>query len=148
LLTIIIIMNIMLLSKPFVNADSMQMYESIANIFGVMPRIMFASMIAYLSSQSMDIIIYSKVKNKGDGSKLWIRNNVSTVTSQVIDGFIFTFLAFYGMFELSIVLEIFLTTFIIKSIIATLDTPFMYLGVKMYKENWINDYEITKTKQD
>ncbi|MGL5021092.1 MAG: queuosine precursor transporter, partial [Mycoplasmatales bacterium] len=39
LLTIIIIMNIMLLSKPFVNADSMQMYESIANIFGVMPRI-------------------------------------------------------------------------------------------------------------
>lgn len=147
LVAVTILMNVMLLTKPYVHVDSVDLYNSVQNIFSLMPRIMFASMVAYLASQSLDVIVYSRIKNKVNKSGLWFRNNISTVSSQIIDGLIFTFIAFYGMFSLSIVLEIFITTFLIKTLIAFFDTPFMYLGVKMYKENWVNGYDVVKSKK-
>jgi uncharacterized integral membrane protein (TIGR00697 family) len=146
LITMVVLMNVMLLSQPFVTDESTVMYESINNIFSVMPRIMFASMIAYFVSQSLDVIIYSKIKAKSDGRRLWFRNNVSTVTSQVVDGLVFTFIAFYNVYEIEVVVQIFITTFIIKAIIATLDTPFMYLGVLMKKNNLITEYKISESE--
>jgi uncharacterized integral membrane protein (TIGR00697 family) len=146
LITMVILMNVMLLSQPYVTEESILMYESINNIFSVMPRIMFASMIAYFVSQSLDVIIYSKIKAKSDGKRLWFRNNISTITSQVIDGLVFTLIAFYNVYDLEVVIQIFFTTFIIKAIIATLDTPFMYLGVLMKKKNIISEYEIIKSE--
>ncbi|MGL4672970.1 queuosine precursor transporter, partial [Cetobacterium sp.] len=62
---------------------------------------------------------------------LWIRNNGSTMVSQLVDNVLFTSLAFAGVFPINIMFEIFLSTYILKWIVAAMDTPFLYLATKM-----------------
>jgi queuosine precursor transporter len=99
---------------------------SFETLFTLSPRIVFASLFTFMVTQNLDIWIYHKIKHWTGEKYLWLRNNVSTIISQLIDSFLFTYLAFYGHFE--VLHEIALFTFIIKMIIAFLDTPFLYLS--------------------
>ena len=99
-------------------------------VLGSVPRIVFASMLAYLISQHHDILAFQFWRNKTKGRKLWMRNNFSTVVSQGLDTVIFGFIAFYGVVPLEILLgEIILAQYVIKVAVALLDTPFCYLLV-------------------
>jgi hypothetical protein len=132
LVSMTIIMQISLAFEPHVS-DFAQ--ESLEVIFGIMPRIAFASLVAYFLSQVHDIWAYSFWKSKLPEMKhLWIRNNASTIVSQFIDSAIFTFIAFYGVFPTQVFLEILLTTYVLKLIVAVLDTPFIYIATKIKKE--------------
>ena len=105
-------------------------------IFSVLPRIAFASLIAYLISQSHDVWFYAKLKKKHKGKYLWLRNNLSTITSQLIDNIIFTLIAFVGVFSWNIIGQIFLTSLIMKVIVAACDTPFIYLARKIKNKSY------------
>lgn len=128
LLVTAVLMTISLMFTPD-NSDWVQ--SSLANIFGIIPRIAFASLVAYFISQMHDTWAYDfwMVKTK----HVWIRNNASTVVSQFIDTIIFTFIAFYGIFEMEIFVSILITTYIFKVVIAAVDTPFIYLAKKIDK---------------
>jgi len=76
-------------------------------------------------SQWFDVQFYDFLKRKNN--PLWIRNNGSTIVSQLIDTLIFVPIAFVGLYEVSVLLEIALTTYFIKVLVAFLDTPFLYL---------------------
>lgn len=117
--------------KPDVS-DIMQPH--LEAIFNFMPRIVFASLVAYLVSQHHDIWAFHFWKRKTKGKYLWLRNNASTMVSQLIDTTLFTFLAFWGIFSWNVFWQIFLTTYIFKWIIAALDTPFLYLARRMAKK--------------
>ena len=94
-------------------------------------RVVCASMIAYLFSQTWDVFIFHKIREKNTKYK-WIRNNASTMTSQIIDTAIFITIAFWGTVP-SIVVMIF-SQYLIKVIYAALDTPFFYLLTRNRKE--------------
>ena len=128
LITTTIIMQI---SIQFIPDESDFLSEHITAIFSVLPRIAFASLIAYLISQSHDVWFYAKLKKRHKKRYLWLRNNLSTVTSQLIDNVIFSLIAFVGVFSWNIIGQIFLTSFILKVIVATCDTPFVYLARKI-----------------
>ena len=108
------------------------------SIFGFAPGIVLASVIAYLISQLHDVWAFEMWRNKFKGKYLWIRNNFSTATSQLIDSFTFAILAFSvfprlfldpaSVLPMSVVWEIVFTTYILKLIVAFLDTPFIYLS--------------------
>lgn len=103
-------------------------------VLGSVPRITLAGLASFIVSQTLDVHIFHKLKIKHDGKKLYIRNNVSTITSQLVDSFTFIFLAFVGTIPL---LEIFKTAFIqwaVKAVLALLDTPFCYAMVRWAKE--------------
>ncbi len=100
------------------------------SIFSLTPRIVAGSLMAYLLSQTHDIWAYHFWKLKTHGKKLWLRNNASTWVSQLIDSVIFSFVAFYGIFPLSVVFQIVITTYFLKIIVALIDTPFIYLSIK------------------
>jgi hypothetical protein len=53
---------------------------------------------------------------------------LSTLVSQAIDSILFVFIAFWGVFELQVVLSILLTTYLMKLLVALFDTPIIYLG--------------------
>jgi len=109
--------------------ESAAMHETLRTIFELAPRIMFASMIAYLVSQNLDILIFNWIKKLTKKKHLWLRNNVSTMASQLADTFIFTFVGLYGTIATAEnVWAIILFTYIIKIIVAALDTPFIYLS--------------------
>ena len=63
--------------------------DSYNKILGSVPRIVFASMIAYLVSQNHDVIAFEIWKKITKGKFLWLRNNASTIVSQGIDTFLF-----------------------------------------------------------
>ena len=102
-----------------------------AAILGSSFRVVFASMIGYLVSQSWDVWIFHKVRNwyiKKHGTTKggrWIWNNASTMTSQIIDTAIFITIAFAGV--VPNIWSMILSQYLVKFVYALLDTPFFYL---------------------
>lgn len=105
--------------------------QALVSILGLTPRIVFASMIAYLISQTHDVLIFHFWKTKTKGKHLWLRNNASTAVSQLIDTLIFITIAFYGLMPL---VPLIIGQYMVKLIIAACDTPFCYIGVKMIEK--------------
>lgn len=128
LITTTIIMQI---SIQFIPDESDFLSEHITAIFSFLPRIAFASLVAYLISQNHDVWIFAKLKNRHKNRYLWLRNNLSTVISQLIDNTVFTLIAFVGVFSWDVIGQIFLTSYILKVIVAACDTPFVYLARKI-----------------
>jgi uncharacterized integral membrane protein (TIGR00697 family) len=100
-------------------------------IFAFAPRILIGSMVAYLVSQFHDIWAYNAIHSKTGQKLLWLRNNGSTWVSQLLDSVIFSLIAFLGVFPFNVVLGIILSTYLLKVIVAALDTPFMYLSYRV-----------------
>ncbi len=103
------------------------------------PNIVLASLTAYLVSQHHDVWAFHKWREATGGKWLWLRNNASTAVSQLIDTTIFITLAF-GLLPhvlggasvpLTLLLNTILGQYVVKLIIALLDTPFVYLGVAL-----------------
>ena len=66
--------------------------------------------------------------------KLWIRNNISTIVCNCLENFIFSTMAFIGIFPINTIFEIALVASILEIIIAILDTPFLYLSIYKTKQ--------------
>ncbi|OBQ46655.1 queuosine precursor transporter [Halodesulfovibrio spirochaetisodalis] len=101
-------------------------------IFGFLPRVAVASMLAYLASQTHDVWAFHFWKAKTNGKMLWLRNNASTLASHVIDSGIFCLIAFYGVFPTAVLVEIMITTVLFKAFVSVLDTPFIYLAKRVH----------------
>lgn len=126
LLSMTILMNLALLFQP-ASDDFAQ--ESLITIFGFMPRLACASLIAYFLSQTHDVWAYKFWRNRFPSTDfLWLRNNASTMVSQFIDSSVFTLLAFWGLYPLGALVEIFWTTYLLKWVVGVADTPFIYLA--------------------
>ena len=104
-----------------------EMQEIYNTVFGLQPRIVLASLTAYLVSQHHDVWAFHFWKKVTKGRHLWLRNNASTVVSQLIDSSIFITLAFYGVFPDPVVFSMIITQWLVKVGIALMDTPFVYL---------------------
>lgn len=121
--SIILAISIFIVSawEPAVFATEMS--DMFSKVLKLTPRIVLASLAAYLVSQHHDVWAFHFWKKKTKGKHLWFRNNASTIVSQIIDSVIFIIIAFYGVFPL---LPLILGQWVVKVIIAILDTPFMY----------------------
>ena len=125
-----IIMLITIGFRPSVN-DWAQ--DSLANIFTPMSRFFIASMIAYLASQYFDVWIYSTIKKITKSRYLWLRNNLSTILSSLIDNTIFSLLAWIILNPnpetlYNVIMIYILGTYLLRITLALLDTPFIYLA--------------------
>ncbi len=136
LISMTLLMNLALFFKPLPGDDfSVVIHESTSTIFKMMPRIALASLAAYLLSQHHDVWAFQFWRRRfNKESQLWIRNNFSTMVSQLIDSAVFVLIAFYGVFENGVLIEIFITTYILKWVVAIADTPFAYWGRRIFKK--------------
>jgi uncharacterized integral membrane protein (TIGR00697 family) len=99
-------------------------------VLGSTSRIIIASFIAYLASQYHDVWAFHIWRKWTDERHLWLRNTASTVVSQFIDTLIFITIAFYGTMP---VFPLIKGQYLIKVLIALLDTPFVYLVVMLIR---------------
>lgn len=106
-----------------------QVDESMHNLFSINLRVSIASITMYLVSNLLDIYLFEKIKKKIPG-KLWIRNNVSTMISNSLENYLFTFMAFIGIYNFGTMISIATVASILEIIIAATDTPFLYLSKK------------------
>ncbi|MBE7012425.1 MAG: VUT family protein [Ruminococcaceae bacterium] len=115
--------------------------EAFRIIFSNTPRVMLAGFSVYVIAQLFDVWIYHKIwafteKKYGNRKKLlWVRNNVATLLSQLINAILFNFLAFYGVYDNQTLISIILSTYIIYVFATFLDTPIVYLARKVTKNN-------------
>ncbi len=128
LLVMTLIMQLTLCFRPISDdAFSQETHTALSTIFSLLPRIAFASLIAYLISQRHDVWAFHFWKKRYPSARmLWVRNNLSTMVSQLIDSAIFVLIAFWSVFETGVLWQIFWTTYIFKWLIAAADTPFVY----------------------
>lgn len=117
---ILIVLAILLPVAPF--ADNQAEFQA---VLGQSFRVVLASMVGYLVAQCNDVLIFHKLKEKCDGKHKWLRNNVSTLASQLLDTAIFITIAFWG--TVPSIATMILSQYVIKAIYALLDTPFFYL---------------------
>ncbi len=129
-ITLLITMQLALMFVPLQDDFALAVHDALSLIFGFSGRIVLASLTAYLISQLLDVTIYSKIRQWLPSDRwLWVRNNGSTMISQAIDTAIFVSIAFWGLsYDLW---QIMLSTYILKFLIAAVDTPFLYLAKKI-----------------
>ena len=117
-------------------ADTMM--PSIKTVFSSTPRMILASLVVYAISQMFDVWLYHKwwkLTEKKSGNKrsfLWLRNNGSTLISQLMNTALFTAFAFWGTYDIPTLISIFLSSYIIYVFTSLLDTPFVYLARKIH----------------
>lgn len=108
--------------------------EHIHAIFSTTPRMLFASLSVYMICQRFDVWMYHfwwKLTEKKSGSSkkfLWLRNNVSTLFSQMINTVFFTLFAFAGWYDTKTIISIMLSSYVIYIFTSLLDTPAVYLA--------------------
>ncbi|MBN2458399.1 queuosine precursor transporter [Candidatus Woesearchaeota archaeon] len=106
--------------------------EAYASVFGSTLRMTVASVIAFMLSQFHDVWAFHFWKEKTKGRFLWLRNNLSTLISQLIDTTVFMFVAFYHInpkFTVPFIISLIIPYYLFKVAFAILDTPFVYLLV-------------------
>jgi uncharacterized integral membrane protein (TIGR00697 family) len=105
-------------------------------IFDLTSSAFFASSIAFLFSQFLDIQIFHSLKCMTPNRFLWLRNGVSTIISQFMDTSVFFLILFIlGVIPIDSIFSIFLSTIVLKVVLAVLSTPFFYAGVFLLKKN-------------
>lgn len=109
--------------------------KTFTQVFGAAPLAVLASMLAYLSAQLIDIRIYHFWKNYTKGRHLWLRNNFSTFSSQIIDTSTVLFLlCSFDILEWSRFWGLLIGGVIFKILIAALDTPILYIIVYGFRK--------------
>lgn len=103
-------------------------------VFSNTPRLMSAGIIVYVIVQLFDVWAYHKwwaftKRICGDKNRfLWLRNNGSTLVSQLLNTVLFTFGAFYGMYKIPTLVSIAVSSYVIYIVTSLADTPFVYLA--------------------
>lgn len=101
-----------------------------AAVLGGSFRVTLASLLSYIVSQNLDVSIFHRLRSRHGESKLWLRNNLSTMTSQLTDTVIFITVAFWGIVPFSVLLGMLVSQYFFKLAVALIDTPIVYLLVK------------------
>lgn len=142
-LTQLLVLGVIQLSVILPSASFFQYQSEFALVLSQSSRIIFASLVAYLFSQLWDITIFSWTKKKTKGKYLWLRNNLSTISSQLLDSALFVIIAFYGMMSISELVMLVIGQYLVKVIIALIDTPIVYMLVYIIRNKFdIGELEI------
>ncbi len=116
-------------------------------VFGATAIAVFASMMAYLLAQYIDIHIYHFWKKLTKGKHLWLRNNFSTFLSQFVDTFTVLFLlCSFGKIEWNLFGALLASGFLFKVLVAAIDTPFLYAAVYAFRKRF--DLELGEEMRD
>ncbi len=110
-----------------ITGSALEVHNAISTLAFYSPAFVIGSLTAYLISQTFDVWFFNWLKEKTNGSKLWLRNNLSTIASQLLDTMIYqiTWVVATGM-DWSTALALALTKYAFKVIIAIVDTIFIY----------------------
>ena len=124
----------------FVPSQSDWVMPSIRNVFSNTPRMMISSLVVYAISQIVDVQLYHlwwKFTEKKFGDRrrfLWLRNNGSTLISQILNTALFTLFAFWGTYDMATLFSIMISSYAIFVVTSLCDTPAIYIARRI-KEN-------------
>ena len=114
--------------------------EAYENIFGQTPRIVAASLIAFFAGEFVNSYVLAKMKVWMEGRHLWMRTIGSTIFGEGVDSLLFYPIAFYGVWNQSLVLSVMATNYVLKVLVEVVMTPVTYRIVGWLKRAELEDY--------
>lgn len=114
--------------------------EAYDQILGLTPRIVTASLIAYIVGEFANSFILAKLKVVTQGRQLWLRTISSTLVGQVLDTGLFIAIAFWGLFSPSLMVTLIVSNYIFKCGVEILFTPITYLLTAWLKQQENEDF--------
>lgn len=121
------------------------MHPIITQAFSNTPRLMIASLVVYVIAQKFDVWAYHKFwalteRLCGDKRKyLWVRNNGSTLVSQLLNTVLFTVFAFWGTYDVKTIMSIVWSSYVIFIVTSIADTPAVYIARYISEKHVINE---------
>ena len=104
-------------------------------VFGLSGPAFFGSMLAYLTAQFIDIRIFHFWKRLTEGKYLWLRNNASTMCSQLVDTSVVLFiLCSAGAIPLENFYALLWMGWMFKVFVALIDTPIIYFCIWLLRD--------------
>ncbi len=116
------------------NGNSFNIDYAFSKVFRQGTRIIFASLVAFLIGQLLDVFIFQKLRKITGGKMIWLRATGSTLVSQLIDSYVVLFLAFYFLapqetkWPVAQVISVGVINYIYKFVVAVLLTPLIYVA--------------------
>ena len=111
-----------------------EVHEAFETILNFTPRFVIGSLLAYLISQSFDVWIFHQIKKRTGEGRLWLRNNLSTMSSQVVDTVLYSLVVWWGTVDLRTALALGGVKYAFKVAIAMIDTVFIYWAKATYQQ--------------
>ena len=122
---------------PAASWNDQQAYNT---VFGQTPRIVFASLTAFFVGEFANSFVLAKMKVKTNGRHLWARTIGSTIAGEGIDSLVFYPVAFLGVWDNALVLQVMIGNYVIKVLWEALITPVTYQVVGFLKRAEQEDY--------
>lgn len=119
--------------RPNTAEFSNDIHNAFATILNFTPRFILGSLLAYYISQSFDVWAFHQVKKWTGERWLWLRNNLSTMSSQILDTAIFSLVAWWGTVDLVTALKLGAAKYVFKIVIAMIDTAFIYWARSLFR---------------
>ena len=113
--------------------DSLVSDETYNSVFRNAWRLIAASMIAYLFAQFVDVRIFHFWKRLTNGKHLWLRNNASTIASQLVDTTLVICILFIGVWNTDQIFSAIIDGWTFKMLMAFIDTPIIYVVIYLLK---------------
>ncbi len=127
---VLLMMSIALLYQPSTSAQggatSRSIHDAYSTIINFTPRFVLGSLFAYLVSQSFDVWAFHRIRRMTGERWLWLRNNLSTMSSQLLDTAIYSLVVWWGIVDLRTALQLGAAKYFFKLVIAAIDTGFVY----------------------
>jgi hypothetical protein len=109
-------------------------------ILGFVPRIVGASLVAYLAGEFCNSFVLAKMKIMTKGRWLWTRTIGSTIVGELVDSAIFVTIAFAGLYTTGLLVTMIVSNYLFKTAVEILFTPVTYRAVAWLKKNEAEDY--------
>jgi uncharacterized integral membrane protein (TIGR00697 family) len=135
--TLFVFLMVLLADLAPATAYSPVSNDTFSHVFGYTGLALTASMVAYLLAQLVDIRVFHFWKRVTKGRMLWLRNNFSTISSQLIDtSVVLSLLCLFGAIPWALFLGLLVNGFLFKVMVALFDTPLFYLTSAMARKRF------------
>jgi len=114
-------------------APGWNLQTEFAAVHSLVPRIVIASVVAYVAGEISNSVVLSRLKIKTGGKYLWIRTISSTVVGQFVDTMLFVLVAFWGVFPMPLLVASIISGWLFKVIYEVMATPLTYIVVNKLK---------------
>lgn len=132
---VLLMLSLSMLYQPSERSFAIDVHNAFGVILNFTPRFVAGSLLAYLVSQSFDVWLFHRIKQHTGEKWLWLRNNVSTMCSQLLDTAIFTLVVWWGLVDLATAFKLGVAKIGFKMVIALIDTGFIYWARAVFRRD-------------
>ena len=131
---VLVMMSLAMMYQPSDRQFAIDVHEAFGTILNFTPRFILGSLLTYYISQSFDVWAFHRIKQMTGDKWLWLRNNGSTMSSQIVDTILYSLIVWWGTVDLITAFKLGAAKYLFKVVIAMIDTAFLYWARGVFRQ--------------